>query len=158
MIAAVGNCFEIGYRNQLLVHLPADLKHFKNITAGHTVIMGDRTWESLPKKPLPNRRNIVLTLDKNYQADGAELAFSVDEVFHLLTPCEIAFVIGGATVYRLFIKKIDKLYLTRIMADFQADAFFPMINFQEWKLLNDELYKADEANKYDMHFQVYKKI
>lgn len=158
MIAAVGNRFEIGYKNQLLVHLPADLKHFKEITAGHTVVMGDRTWESLPKRPLPNRRNIVLTLDKNYQAEGAELAFSVDEVLCMLAADETAFIIGGATIYQLFIDKIDKLYLTRIMSDFQADAFFPAINFQKWKLLEDELYRADDINKYNMHFQLYEKL
>ena len=97
MIAAVGNNYELGYKNQLLCHLPVDLKRFKTLTSGHTVLMGDRTWESLPKKPLPNRRNIVITLNQDADYQDCELAFSIDEAMRLVENDEQPFIMGGAT-------------------------------------------------------------
>lgn len=155
MIAAVGNNFELGYRNQLLCHLPVDLKRFKQITTGKTVMMGDRTWESLAKRPLPNRRNIVLTLNRDADYKDCELAFSLEEGMNLSKDDEEVFIIGGATVYKLFIDKIDKLYLTRIQSDFQADAFFPEVDFSLWELKEDTFVPKDDNNIYDLRFQYY---
>ena len=155
MIVAVGNRWEMGLNNQLLCHLPEDLKKFKTITSGHTVIMGDRTWDSLPKKPLPNRRNIVMTLDKALQYPDCEMAYSIEEAIGMLDEDEEAFIIGGATIYRIFINKIDKLYLTRILADFDADVYFPEVDFSKWTLMRDEFFAKDEKNVYDMRFQYY---
>lgn len=157
MIAAAGNNNELGYKNQLLCHLPVDLKRFKTLTSGHTVLMGDRTWESLPKKPLPNRRNIVITLDKNAEYQNCELAFSVDEALKLVENDDQPFIMGGATIYKLFIDKIETLYLTRILSDFQADAFFPQLNMDEWNLVEDTFVPKDENNMYDLRFQTYKR-
>ena len=155
MIAAVGNNLELGYQNQLLCRLPVDLKRFKEVTSGCTVIMGDRTWESLPKKPLPKRRNIVLTLDPKLVFENCEMAYSIDELMNMLQEDENAFIIGGATIYKLFIDKIDKLYLTRILSDFTADVYFPDFDVSKWNLVEDEFLGKDEINLHDLRFQVY---
>lgn len=152
MIAAVGNRLELGYKNQLLCHLPVDLKHFKGITSGHTVLMGDRTWESLPKKPLPNRRNIVITLDFVTFPD-CETVHSIEEALRLLPIDEPAFVMGGATMYRLFMPYAEKLYITRMLSDFTADVFFPEIKDTEWTLADDIFVPKDDKNCYDLRFQ-----
>ena len=152
MIAAVGQRLELGYQNQLLCHLPVDLKHFKEITSGHTVLMGDRTWESLPKKPLPNRRNIVITLE-DIEFEGVETVHSIGAALDLVADDEEAFVMGGATMYRLFLPHADKLYLTRIVSDFTADVWFPEIDEKEWKIVESEFVPKDEKNAYDLYFQ-----
>ena len=156
MIAAVGNNFELGYQNRLLCHLPKDLKRFKELTSGYTVIMGDRTWESLPKKPLPNRRNIVITLDRDVNYKDCELAFSLEDAINLIHDDEEAFIIGGATIYKLFIDIIQHLYLTRILSDFKADVFFPEVDFSKWDLEEDIFVPKDDNNIYDLRFQYYK--
>ena len=156
MIAAVGKNLELGKNNQLLCHLPADLKRFKAITSGYPVIMGDKTWESLPIKPLPNRRNIVITLNKNADYINCEIVHTLDDAVKLVENEEKAFIIGGATIYKLFIDKIDTLYLTHIDAHFEdADVFFPNVDFNKWQLIEDEVYEKDEKNVYGMRFRVY---
>ena len=152
MIAAVGQRLELGYQNQLLCHLPVDLKHFKEITSGHTVLMGDRTWDSLPKKPLPNRRNIVITLD-DIEFEGVETVHSIEAALKLVADDEEAFVMGGATMYRLFLPYADRLYLTRIHSSFTADVFFPSLVEDEWILVEEEFKPKDERNIYDLSFQ-----
>lgn len=152
MIAAVGENLELGYKNQLLCHLPVDLRHFKEITSGHTVLMGDKTWESLPKKPLPNRRNIVITLDDVTFPD-CETVHSIEDALSLLNGEEEAFVMGGATMYRLFLPHADKLYLTRIVSAFTADVYFPAIKDEDWTLVESEFVPKDEKNAYDLYFQ-----
>jgi dihydrofolate reductase len=160
MIAAVGKNFELGKNNQLLCHLPADLRRFKEITSGYPVIMGDRTWESLPIKPLPKRRNIVITLDRNY-AEGSldknvvEIVHSIEDAVALVKNEEKAFIIGGATIYKLFIDKINTLYLTRIDADFDADVFFPNVDFNQWNMMEEVVCEKDEKNGFTMRFQVF---
>jgi len=157
MIAAVGNNFELGKDNQLLCHLPADLKRFKEITSGYSVIMGDKTWESLPIKPLPKRRNIVITLDKNANYNDCEIVHTLDDAVALVENEENAFIIGGATIYKLFIDRIETLYLTRIEADFDADVFFPKVDFTQWQMIEEVIYEKDEKNAYTMRFQIFKR-
>lgn len=152
MIAAVGQNLELGYRNQLLCHLPADLRHFKEITSGKTVIMGDRTWESLPKRPLPNRRNIVVTLD-DVRFPDCETVHTLDDAMERVQDEEEAFIMGGATMYRLFLPYAERLYLTRIQSSFIADVYFPAIDESEWTLVSNEFKPKDEKNIYDMFFQ-----
>ena len=156
MIAAVGNNFELGKNNQLLCHLPADLKRFKEITSGYPVIMGDKTWESLPIKPLPNRKNIVITLDRSATYNACEVVHSIEDAVGLVKNEEKAFIIGGATIYKLFLNKINTLYLTRIDADFDADVFFPTVDFSRWKMIEDVVYEKDEKNAFGMRFQVFR--
>jgi dihydrofolate reductase len=158
MIAAIGNNFELGKNNQLLCHLPADLKHFKEITSGYPVIMGDKTWESLPIKPLPKRRNIVITLAQDANYSDCEIVHTIDDAVQLVENEEKAFIIGGATIYKLFIDRIETLYLTRIEADFDADVFFPKIDFTHWQMLEEVVQQKDEKNRYNMKFQKYKGI
>lgn len=152
MIAAVGENLELGYQNQLLCHLPVDLKHFKTITSAHTVIMGDRTWDSLPKKPLPNRRNIVVTLEDVTFSD-CETVHSIEAALDLVKEEDEAFIMGGATMYRLFLPYADKLYLTRIASNFRADVFFPELRDEEWELVENEFVPKDEKNLFDLYFQ-----
>ncbi len=157
MIAAVGKNLELGYQNQLLCHLPADLKYFKEKTSGSPVIMGDRTWESLPKKPLPNRRNIVITLDKTAQFSDCEVVHSVEEAMQLVECEKESFIIGGATIYSLFINRIGKLYLTRIDSEFTADVYFPAIKPDDWALVEESYLEKDDKNPYNLTFQIFER-
>ncbi len=152
MIAAVGENLELGYKNRLLCHLPVDLKHFKEITYGHTVLMGDNTWLSLPRRPLPGRRNIVITLDDT-DFPGCETVHSIAEALDLVREEEEAFVMGGATMYRLFLPHAAKLHLTRIASAFTADVYFPTINGEEWTLVDSQFVPKDERNAFDLYFQ-----
>ena len=155
MIAAVGKNLELGKNNRLLCHLPADLMRFKAITSGYPVIMGDKTWESLPVKPLPSRRNIVITLNKDAEYSSCEIVHTIDDAIELVKEEEKAFVIGGATIYKLFMDRAKTLYLTRIDAEFDADVFFPSIDLSRWNLIEEKFYEKDEKNEFGMQFQVY---
>ncbi|PIZ87761.1 dihydrofolate reductase [Candidatus Nomurabacteria bacterium CG_4_10_14_0_2_um_filter_30_12] len=159
IISAIGKNNEIGKKNELLWNLPADMKHFKKTTSGHTVIMGQKTFESIGY-PLPNRRNIVLTLDKNFKVKGIEIVHSLEELDELLkktsTQEEENFVIGGGMIYKLFIEKADKLYITHIDALFlDADTFFPEIIPIVFLETSREEHKKDEKNVYDYAFVTY---
>ena len=155
IIVAVGNRGEIGYQNHLLCHLPADLKHFKELTTGHTILMGRKTWDSLPKKPLPNRRNIVISRNKELTLDGAEVFSSPEEALKNIEVGEEVFIIGGEQIYQLFVNKADKIHLTHILADFEADAFFPKIDSKEWELCEENPFEKDEKNPYNFIFQTF---
>lgn len=134
LIAAVANNGVIGKNNALPWHLPEDMKHFKALTTGHAVIMGRKTWESLPPKfrPLPNRLNIVLTRNSSYQAVGATVVNSLDEAVKVGAG-GTAFVIGGATLYAQALPLAERLELTEIDAAFPGDAFFPEIDRAQWR-------------------------
>ena len=156
IIVAVAENYAIGKKGDLLCHMPADLKHFKEITSGHTVMMGERTFLSLPKHPLPNRRNIVLTDVKGKTFEGAETVYSIDEMVNCINGDEEAFVIGGGMVYRQMMERADKLYITHIHHSWpDADTFFPEIDPTIWKQLSAERHSADENNPYDYTFATY---
>lgn len=154
IIVAIGNNNEIGRNNDLLWHISGDLKRFKSITTGHTVIMGKKTYESLPIKPLPNRRNIVLSDICNDCIPNVEVANSIDEVIALCATDEECFIIGGGLVYQQFLPLANKLYLTRVHCSYEADVFFPEINFSEWELISDEAHNDhDPAFSYQMYIK-----
>ena len=156
IIVAIAENYAIGKKGDLLCHMPADLKHFKTITSGHTVMMGERTFLSLPKHPLPNRRNIVLTDVKGKTFEGAETVYSLDEMVAQVNPEEEAFVIGGGMVYRQMMERADKLYITHIHHSWpDADTFFPEIDPAIWKQISSERHSADENNPYDYTFAEY---
>ena len=154
-IAAVGLNDELGYKNQLLCHLPNDLKRFKELTSGHTILMGHRTWDSLPIRPLPKRRNLVLSRDPQLQLEGAEVFPSFEKALATLPPDETLFVIGGATLYASLMEHSDTLYITRILSTFEADVYFPTISTDLWELQSDIFVPRDEKNPHDCHFMVY---
>lgn len=159
IIVAVAEQNAIGKQGDLLCHLPEDLRHFKQITGAHTVIMGERTWFSLPKHPLPNRRNIVLTDVPGKQFDGAESVYSIAEAQAAVMPGEEAFIIGGGMVYRQFLPLADKLYITHIHHTFEgADTFFPQIDGRIWKQTASEPHAADERNPYPYTFAEYTRL
>ena len=170
IISAIAKNNEIGQKNALLWSMPADLKHFKETTSGHPVIMGQKTFESLgigpngePGRPLPNRRNIVLTKDENFKREGIEIVYSLEELDELLKNTtqedEEVFVIGGGQIYKLFIDKADKLYITHVDAEFpDADTFFPIIDSSKWQKVSEEKHFPDEKNIYSYNFVVYQKI
>jgi len=126
IIAAVATNLAIGKNNQLLWHLPEDLKRFKELTKGHAVVMGQKTFESLGR-PLPDRTNIIITLDRSFKAEGCIVVYSIDEALIEAEKAENKeiFIIGGGSIYRQFLPLADKLYITRVEKDFDADTFFP---------------------------------
>jgi len=161
IISAIGNNNEIGKANALLWNLPVDMKHFRETTRGHIIIMGQKTFESMGR-PLPNRRNIILTLDKTFKREDAEVVYSLEELDKLLDKTsqkdEEIFVIGGGQVYRLFIDKADRLYITHVNASFpDADTFFPNIDPNKWEKISKDKHERDEKNIYDCNFVIYKR-
>lgn len=129
IIVALADDYAIGRNNDLIWHIGADLKRFKSLTTGHSVVMGRNTWESLPKRPLPNRRNIVLTHDESFSPEGAEAAHTVQEVLGLVRGEEEVFVMGGAALYRQLLPFAQRLYVTHVYATFpDADVWFPVID------------------------------
>lgn len=136
----------IGKNNQLLWHLSSDLKRFKALTTGHTIIMGRKTYDSLPNGALPNRRNIVVSRSLN-QVTGVELAHSLAEAFDLAKAETQVFVIGGGDIYRQSLASATDLHLTVVDAKYpDADTFFPEINLNEWELKTKEVVEVDERN------------
>lgn len=146
----------IGRDGDLLCHLPNDLKHFKKITIGKTVIMGRRTFESLPKGALPNRTNIVITSNSPDKYPGCIVVRSLEEAFSHCEEGEKIFIIGGGMLYRSTLPLTDQLYLTRIHHTFaDADTYFPEIDLSEWTLTDKEEHEADEKHAYDYTFLTY---
>lgn len=157
IISAIGKNNEIGKKNGLLWSLPRDMKHFRETTSGHPIIMGQKTFESIGR-PLPNRRNIVLTQDKNFKSEGIEIIYSPEELDALLDKNIENFIIGGGMIYKLFIDKAAKLYITHVDAEFpEADTFFPIIDMNTWQKIKGEKHPKDELNKYDLEFAEYVK-
>ncbi|MBI5219175.1 MAG: dihydrofolate reductase [Bacteroidia bacterium] len=157
IIVAIAENYAIGKDNRLLWHISEDLKRFKKLTTGHTVIMGKKTYESLPVRPLPNRTSIVITDIPGEKIEGCVMAYSIEDAVNKCNPAEENFVIGGGSVYRQFLPIIDKLYLTKVHHAFDADTFFPEIHFDEWDLLEKQDVKADEKNKYNYTYLIFKR-
>ena len=153
--AAIAQNNAIGKDNDIPWHIKEDFLHFKEKTMGYPCIMGDKTYDSLPKKPLPGRENIVCTLDKTYKAEGAKIFHDFNEAIRYVKKknVEKAFIIGGATIYKLGMKIADILELTRIYHDYDADTFFPEIDFNKWEEINKEDHKGiDTKNKIKVRF------
>ena len=144
----------IGGDNKLLWHISEDLKRFKEITSGHTIIMGRKTFESLPKV-LPNRHHIILTSNKNYKVDSDSVTIvnNIDEIVDKYKDSvEEAFIIGGGEIYRTLMPYTKKLYLTRVYKDFEGDTIFPSINYDEWKVINKSDIKINEKDNLNYDF------
>ena len=144
----------IGIENRLPWHLPADLKHFKNLTSGHSIIMGRKTFESFPH-PLPNRRHIVVTRDTDYRVpEGCEVVHSIDAALACTAGEDEVFVIGGASLYAQTLARADRLYVTLLHARFEGDARFPWFDWQAWRETAREDHAPDEKNPYPYSFLV----
>jgi len=145
----------IGYNNSLLAHIPGDLRRFKEITMGHCLIMGKKTWESLPNKPLAGRKNIVLTDNELDCFKCAETARSIDEALSLCEPGKEIFIIGGGSVYRQFLPLAERLMVTHIHREFPADTFFPAISPDEWYVSEQEDYLSEDPSEISFSYTTY---
>ena len=154
MIAAVAENNALGKDNELVWHLPNDFKRFKTLTSGHHIIMGRKTFESFPK-PLPNRAHIIITRQKNYQAEGCIIVDSIEKALSICPKDEDSFIIGGGEIYTLGLAYTDKIEITRVHSSFEADAYFPEINKKDWKLEKYEFNEKDEKHKYDYTYETY---
>ena len=155
LIAAVDENNGLGKDNQLLCHLPADLKHFKQITTGKPVIMGRKTFLSIGK-PLPNRQNIILTR-LNTPIDGAQIAHSLNDALELAELADDIMIIGGENVFLQSLPLANNIYLTVIHHQFVADIYFPILDKANWKCLTKETKEQDEKNSYSMTFYHYQR-
>lgn len=162
LIAAMANNRVIGKDNALPWHLPDDMKFFMHTTSGHTVVMGRRNYDSLPPKykPLPNRKNIVVSRQPHFSAAGCQVVHSLNEAIALAEKEKIEelFIIGGADIYEQSILMAHKLYLTEINATVEGDRFFPIVNKTEWREVSRTHHPGDAGHLYDFDFVVYEKI
>lgn len=157
-VVAMGQNNEIGYNNQLLWHLPKDLKHFKNITSGHPVIMGRKTYESIGK-PLPNRTNIVISQRKDWFEEGILIVGSIKEAIKFAKKIdEDICIIGGGKIFEQTMDITDRLEVTVVKSTFEADVFYPEIDEKIWRKISEECHEKDEKNEYDFCFQTWERI
>lgn len=151
IIVAVGENNEIGKDNDLLWRISADMKRFKAITTGNTIVMGRKTFDSLPKGALPNRKNIVLS-HQNLEFDSTEVYQTIEEITEATKNDKEVFVIGGASLYSTFIEKVDKMYLTKVHSSFDADVFFPEFDMDKWEIIQEENVPKGDKNEFDHTF------
>ena len=156
IIAAVSINNVIGNDNKLIWKLSNDLKRFKNLTTNHSVIMGRKTFESLPN-PLPDRNNIVITRDTNYSKPNIQVCSSIEDAINLTKTDTQPFIIGGGEIYSQTINIVDKIELTRVHKEFDGDAYFPEIPLDIFELINEENYNSDLENEFNYSYLTYKK-
>lgn len=154
-VVAISENHVIGKDNKLLWYLPNDLKHFKNITSGHTIIMGRKTYDSVGK-PLPRRRNIIITRQA-ITIEGCEVVNSIEAALALCADEDEVFIVGGAEIYRQAMNLTDRIYLTIVHQQFEGDSFFPEINKSVWHEVSREDYEPDEKNLLPYSFVTYEK-
>lgn len=156
IIAAVAENNALGKNNDLLWHLPNDFKRFKALTSGHYIIMGRKTFESFPK-PLPNRTHVIISGNKNYLSENCIVVDSLDNAIAACPKNEEIFVIGGGQIYKQAISIVDKLDITKVHANFEAEIFFPEIDLDIWKLESEEKNYIDDKHQFDYSFLTYTK-
>ena len=158
IIVAIAQNGAIGKDNDLLWHLSGDLKRFKQLTTGHPVVMGRKTWDSLPKRPLPKRQNIVMTNNPDFAADGATVVHSVNDLFNVLKDCDDeVFVMGGVAIYKALLPFCQRLYITRVYRDYEADVYFPTIDMSEFTLVSLGEPLQDEESGLDFAYEEYER-
>lgn len=156
MIAAVAENNALGKNNELVWHLPNDFKRFKELTSGHYIIMGRKTFESFPK-PLPNRTHVVITRQQNYQPDGCIVVNSIENAIKACPENETIYIIGGGEIYNQALAFSDTIEITKVHGEFEADAFFPEIKAEEWELVQSDFNAKDERHLYDYTYQTFVK-
>lgn len=156
-IVAVASDWAIGRQGNLLCYLPADMKHFKEVTMGSSIVMGRKTFESFPRRPLPGRQNIVITRNANWQYPGVNVVHSVEDAI-VVAETDDVFIIGGADVYKQTLPMVEVLHLTVIHARWaSADAFFPTLDMNEWQEVSREHHESDHRNAYEFDFITLKR-
>ena len=154
IIVAIAQNGTIGDKNSLLWHIKEDMRFFRTTTSGHAVVMGRKTFESLGSRPLPKRTNIVITrADRVFE--GALTAHSLEEAIRLAEGDEEIFIIGGAQIYREALRVADRMYITRVMHDYEGDTSFPDIDLSEWELVAEEKHDRGEEYEYPFAFLTY---
>ncbi|MBC8051722.1 MAG: dihydrofolate reductase [Sphingobacteriaceae bacterium] len=155
-VVVIDQNWGMGKNNQLLVHFPADLKRFKNITTGHSIIMGRKTFDSMGRA-LPNRRNIVITRQSGLSLPSAETTNSLESALSMCNQEEEVFIIGGAEIFKQSLSALNYIYLTKINQSFEADTFFPEISSDEWIEIEREDFEPDEKTPFSYTFLTYKR-
>jgi dihydrofolate reductase len=155
IIVAIASNYAIGKNNDLLWHIPNDLKRFKRLTENHYIVMGKRTYYSLPKRPLPKRTSLVITDIEGEEIDGCIMAYSIGEAIDKMDDQKENFIIGGGSIYKQFMPLACKLYITRVHKDFEADTFFPEISLKDWELVSIEDVDDDDKNEFNYSFEEY---
>jgi dihydrofolate reductase len=156
IIAAAAENNTLGKDNRLLWHLPDDFKRFKQLTTGHYIIMGRKTFESLPHL-LPNRTHVIITRQEDFKAENCIVVDSIENALAVVPENEDSYVIGGGEIYALALPFTEKIELTRVSHNFDGDTFFPEIDIMEWQLIETEYHSADERHAYDFTFETYLK-
>ena len=154
MIAAAAENNALGKNNDLVWHLPDDFKRFKELTSGHYIVMGRKTFESFPKL-LPNRTHIIITRQKNFQPEHCIVVDSIEKALEFVPENEDTFIIGGGEIYKQSLDYTDVIELTRVHSSFDADTFFPEINPDHWQLVEEEYHPKDEKHLVDFTYQTY---
>jgi dihydrofolate reductase len=157
IIVAVSEDLGIGKDNELLWHISEDLRRFKRLTSGNTVIMGKKTWESLPRRPLPGRKNIVLTDDPNESIENSVTAYSIDDAMSKCSVGEEVFIIGGGSIYRQFMPIADRLYITHVHKKAPADIYFPEIDLSIWEVTEKEEFRTDDEASIPYTYTIYQR-
>lgn len=157
IIVAMDESRVIGKDNKLPWHLPRELQYVKRTTMGHPIILGRKNYESIGR-PLPGRRNIIVTRNEHFQAEGCEIAHNIDEVFQMCKSEEEIFIFGGEEIYKLFLPYTNKLYITKIHHTFEGDTFFPEINEHEWIEQFAEEGITDDKNPYRYSYHIFEKM
>jgi len=155
IIVAVSEDWGIGKDNELLWHISEDLKRFKRLTTGNTVVMGKKTWESLPRRPLPGRKNIVLTDNPLETIENSVTAYSIEDAIGKCEKDEEIFIIGGGSIYRQFMLIADRLYITHVHKKAPADIYFPAIDPNIWEVTEQEVFKDNENNSIPYTYTIY---
>lgn len=157
LIVAMDKNRVIGYQNQLPWHLSADLRHFKAVTMGKPIIMGRKTFDSIGRT-LPGRRNIIITRNRKYNAEGADIFYSLEEALNAVQDIEEIMIIGGATIFNEALPIASRIYLTHIDYAFLGDTFFPEITKHQWDEVSREDHSADDNNRYDYSFVTLERL
>jgi len=157
IIVAVSEDLGIGKDNELLWHISEDLKRFKRLTLGNTVIMGKKTWESLPRKPLPGRKNVVLTDNPSETIEGSVTVYSIVDALSKCEKSEEIFIIGGGSIYRQFMPLADRLYITHVHKKAAADIYFPVIDPEIWIVAENEEFNSGEPDNIPYTYTIYER-
>lgn len=157
IIVAAAENNVIGRDNGLIWKLSADLKHFKALTTGHTIIMGRKTFESIGR-PLPNRRNVIISRNPAYRAEGCEVVESIDDALKLVEDENESFIVGGGTIYKALWDRAERIYLTRVHTRAEGDTFIPELETGRWELLGLENFPADDRNEFAYSFITYQRV